>query len=80
MVRVRAGAGPLWPGGRGDDSGPADVCDLAGPCGPFQDRPTPCPQHILCCSSSVKHPDNTVRCTFPELFHRCENHPPNGRC
>ena len=38
------------------------------PMGPSQDRPLP---HILCCSSSLKDLDNSIGCTFPELFYRC---------
>ena len=44
-------------------------CNLAGPYGTFQGRPFP---HILCFSSTLKYLDNRIRCTFPELFYRCE--------
>lgn len=47
------------------------------PMGPPRDRPFP---HLLCFSSSLKHPGNSIWCTGPELFHRCENPSPNGRC
>ena len=44
--------------------------------GPFWDKPF---HYILCFSSSLKYPDNSIWWTCPELFPRCENLPPN-RC
>ena len=35
---------------------------------PSWDRPL---SHILCFSSALKYPDNSLRCIFPELFYRC---------
>ena len=40
------------------------------PKGPSWDRPLP---HILCFGSSLKYLDNSIWCTFPELFYRYEN-------
>ena len=50
----------------------------AGPYWVFLEQ-TP-PLHVLCFSSSVKHLDNSIGCTFPELFCRCENPSPNRQC
>ena len=33
--------------------------------------------YILCSSSSLKYLDNSIWCTFPELFCRCESLPPS---
>ena len=52
------------------------LCNWAGSYGAFLGQT----QHILCFSSSLKYPDNSIWCTCPELFHRCENLPPNRRC
>ena len=48
----------------------------AGPYGAFPGQ-TPL-HHILCCSSSLMYPDNSISCIFLELF-RCWKPPPNGR-
>ena len=52
------------------------TCNRAGPYGAF---PGQTPPHILSFSSSL-YLDSSIWCTFPELFYRCENSPPNGRC
>ena len=46
--------------------------------GPSRGRSFP---HILCFSFSLKYTDNSIWCTFPEIFYRCQPpHAPNGKC
>ena len=44
--------------------------NTAGPHGALPGQAFP---QILCFGSSLKCLDNSTRCTFPELFYRCEN-------
>ena len=44
-----------------------------GPPGAFLGQPF---WHFLCFSSSLKYPDNSIGCIFPELFCRCIKPPP----
>ena len=46
------------------------LCNSVGHYGVFP-RQTPYP-HILCFNSSLKCLNNSIWCTFPELFYRCQ--------
>ena len=45
-------------------------CNPAGPYEACLEQAFP---HILCCSSCLKDPDNSIGCKFSELFCICEN-------
>lgn len=47
----------------------------AGPYGAYRASP-----YILCLSASLKYPDNSIGCKFPELSCRYENPSPSGKC
>ena len=48
-------------------------CNWVGPHGAFPEQGFP---PILCSSSSLKYPDNSIWCTFPGLFDQREKKPP----
>lgn len=53
-------------------------CNWAVPFGTFWDRPF---FHFFCFNTSLKYLDNSIWCTFPHLFYRCEPSPStNGIC